>query len=93
METQIQFSDIYKGFDSNMQALYDLHVAIEESFGAKEWEFLRAYYAEILPLFSETNDPSEIQGMLERLIKKVNQTGWHHHSHRRGSRLSVFSSR
>jgi len=69
MANLIQFSDIYKGFDSNMQALYELHVAIEETFGAQEWEYLRNYYGEILPLFGENKDPSEIQAILERLIK------------------------
>lgn len=69
MATQIQFPDIYKGFDSNMQALYGLHIAIDETFGKQEWEFLREYYAEIFPLFGEDIDPFEIQGILERLIK------------------------
>ncbi|PKN90680.1 MAG: hypothetical protein CVU44_22465 [Chloroflexi bacterium HGW-Chloroflexi-6] len=69
MAIQIQFPDIYKGFDSNMQALYELHIAIDETFGKQEWEFLREYYAEIFPLFGQDIDPFEIQGILERLIK------------------------
>jgi len=69
MVAQVKFTDIYRGFDSNMQALYTLHVAIEGTFGAQEWEYLRNYYGEILPLFDENKDPSEIQAILERLIK------------------------
>lgn len=69
MKTQIQFSDIYNSFDSNMQALYTLHVAIEESLGEKEWAMLHEYYKEIYSLFGESTDPFEVQSILERLIQ------------------------
>lgn len=69
MKTKIQFSDIYNSFDSNMQALYLLHVAIEDSIGGEEWTTLRDYYQDIYSLFGDDVDPLEVQVILERLIK------------------------
>lgn len=69
MNTQIHFLDIYNSFDGNMQALYLLHVAIEDSVGGEEWKALRDYCQDIYSLFGDDVDPFEIQAILERLIK------------------------
>lgn len=69
MNTRIQFADIYNSFDSNMQALYLLHVAIENSIGGEEWALLRDYYQDIYSLFGDDIDPFDVQEILERLIK------------------------
>jgi hypothetical protein len=68
MGTQIRLSQIYKSFDSSMQALYKLHIAIQDSLGEDEWKVIEGYYQEVFSLF-EGYDPLEIQMILERLIQ------------------------
>jgi len=68
MGTQIRLSEIYKSFDSSMQALYKLHIAIQDSLGEDEWKVIEGYYQEVFSLF-EGYDPLEIQMILERLIQ------------------------
>ncbi|MCZ2127570.1 MAG: hypothetical protein LC099_07335 [Anaerolineales bacterium] len=69
MNGQIKFADIYNSFDNNMQALYLLHIAIEDTIGKEEWENLEKYYQDICPLFGDNVDPLEVQEILEHLIK------------------------
>lgn len=68
MNTPIQLSEIYKSFDGSMQALYNLHTAIQDSLGDNEWRVIGEYYQEVFSLF-EGYDPVEVQMILERLIK------------------------
>jgi hypothetical protein len=51
-----------------MQALYKLHTTIQDSLGKDEWEAIKEYYQEVYSLF-EGYDPTEVQAILERLIK------------------------
>src|SRR5258706_607472 len=68
MTTQIHLSEIYKSFDSNMQALYKLHTAIQDSLGQDEWRAIGEYYQEVYSLF-EGYDTTEVQMILQRLIQ------------------------
>lgn len=68
MRPQIRLSNIYKSFDSSMQALYKLHTAIQESLGEDEWGIIGENYQEAFSLF-EDYDPIEVQMILERMIK------------------------
>ena len=65
---QISFSDIFKSFDSSMQALFDLYTSIQDSMGGKEWGELSEYYNEIFSLFPEYS-LDEVQAILDRLIQ------------------------
>ena len=51
-----------------MQALYDLHTYIQDSLGNSEWKAIGEYFQEGYSPF-EDYDPSEVQTILERLIK------------------------
>lgn len=65
---QISFSDIFKSFDSSMQALFDLYTSIQDSMGGKEWGAISEYYNEIFSLFPEYS-LDEVQAILDRLIQ------------------------